>query len=207
MRLLNRILLGLAIIFLLQRFGYSAESQNNLYIDKNVCPYEGCFFGFWRAEADFPLYEKPNSSKVIAWAKKGTNIKSLGDEVHVIPDIIAFDKNFKPTEALPYQPNTQLKVLTYLGEGYFKTSYQNKIDSSDAVYCLIAPENCGQEKDPSITVVQKGSRTWWVKVKLKNNTVGWAKEAEGESLPIGFADQLGGYPLLKSFTDGVKKSK
>jgi hypothetical protein len=200
-----KITLGLAFISTALIFSLGCNAQKapevskEVYIDKEACPYEGCFYGFWRADEDFPLYEEINSDKIIGYAKKDTNIKALTGEVHTLPDIIEFKSDFKPLADRPYKPNTQIEVLTYEGEGVFKAKYQGKMIDDDFIYCAVSGDGCGKAFARTTSVIQRGERTWWIKIQLKDNTIGWAKETQGKEIPISHADSLSGEPLLKDW--------
>lgn len=203
MKLFNQMAILSGFVMLLLNGPALATPPPTYYVDKDTCPYEGCFYGFWRVDQDFPLYDRVKGKKIVGWAKKNTNIKSLTGEVHTIPDIIQFGPDYTAPEGLPYKPNTKAYVLTSEGEGYYDVWYQGQMLSDDSLLCVLDAQ-CS-EVPKGMKRIKTGQRTWWIKFMLKNKTVGWAKDTNQKPLPFSMADQLGGYELLKGFDDHSKR--
>ncbi len=180
---------------------------NTIFIDKGACPYEGCFYGFWRVESDFPLYDKVNGQHVIGIAQKGSNIKSLTGEVHTLPDILKIKPNAVSTDnnnPNHYTANQPIYVLTYLGEAIFRTWHDGRFYEDNTIYCVVPGMGDCNPKLDIYDLVRPGKRVWWVKIQLANKKIGWAKSIDSIGFPVSHADLFSGEPQLKGFYDKRK---
>ncbi|MBY0449636.1 MAG: hypothetical protein K2X01_03305 [Cyanobacteria bacterium] len=211
--LLNLLTLHLLTVSVSPEFALAETNQTpsytppGIFIDKDACPYEGCFYGFWRVESDFPLFDKINSDHIIGIAKKGSNIKSLTGEVHTLPDILKIKASTLPTDRNNpnhYAVNHPVYVLTYLGEGFFRVWYEGRFYEDDAIYCAVPSMGVCTPKLDIYDVVRPGKRVWWIKIQLANKKTGWAKSTDSAYLRFSHADLYGGEPQLKGFYDKSK---
>ena len=146
------------------------------YISKNVCPFECCTYGTWRAVKDVDLLDQPNGKKVGA-VKEGEPIEAITGEVHSTPGIltVAMDHG-------RFKKGDTIYILHYVGEGYFKYWYKGKIDEHEFIFLVNPAEDDPECKTPRedcwAQTLRREHSTWWVKMKTKRGTVGWTGHPE-----------------------------
>jgi len=149
------------------------------YVDRNVCPFEGCVYREWTARKSALVYD--------TWEKKRTRIARLaaGDRVTGItgvvitfrPGVIRMDRDL-PEEGL--KRGDTILTYSYRGEGFsavwFKGRYHSEFDitfaRSDGKVCNDA--SC------SATYIDMGMKSWWAQVKLQSGRIGWIEMDKAE---------------------------
>lgn len=154
----------------------SADSPPEFYISKNICPFECCTYGRWRAVESVDLKDAPNG-KVIGDVKEGEHVEAVTGEVHAKPGIMKVvvpHKQFKKGDTI--------YILHYIGEGYFKYWHQGKVGEEEFIFILNLAEDdplCKTPREDCWGQLQKAEESvWWVQMKNAGGTVGWTDHPE-----------------------------
>ncbi len=146
------------------------------YISKNVCPFECCTYGRWRAEQDVELLDAPNGKKV-GGVKGGEQVNAITGEVHATPGVltVALDHD-------RFKKGDTIYILHYVGEGFFKYWHKGLIDEGEFIFLVNLVEDDPECKTPDedcwAQTVKREDSTWWVKMKTRTGTVGWTDHPE-----------------------------
>lgn len=151
----------------------------SFFTDYGACPYEYCVYGKWVTLQKTPVFQAPSlKSRQIALLPKTMPIQALTGHV------ITYGKIFTVTKAhQPYQPNDQLVVYTYYGEGSYLVWFKGKMYTESLMVspytddatkrCLGKDPHCwGQFSSPP-------SLDWWVKIQWGNGRTGWVPGHNG----------------------------
>lgn len=157
------------------------------YVSKGACPFECCTYRHWSVEKETTLFEKPDSQKIVGKAGAGTMVTGITGDVYVteplavgvifpVPNSVSTVSN-----VVPLQQGDILFLLHYLGEGNFLGQYNNRrvnVNAEDGIrdYCPHASARCWGEF--VLPESRRKNAVWWVKVKLKDGTVGWSNTPE-----------------------------
>lgn len=170
-----------------------AQRPASPYVAKDACPGEYCVLGTWKARKTTPLYEKPESSRVVGHAKAGTQVEALTGNViaEPIPIAVIYDHNTNDEHRYEELVHTSFPkgaivfLLDYVGEGFYNTWYRGRVISLDdwrlEPYCLKPSERCWAE--PILAELTAPSTNqyplpnqrhdWWVQIKTPAGVVGW----------------------------------
>jgi len=150
------------------------ERPPAIYIVKDRCPYDDCHFGDWTLEDEASLRDRPNGSTVVGQVSSGEKVIAVTGELHVKPIAVGiiFDHP-------PFKKGDLFFLLDSLGEGL--TRYWFNGQAGDGVvsaekYCIETSKDCWAEYVDSN--FRKNEPKWWVKIKTKDGTEGWADETE-----------------------------
>ena len=142
---------------------------------KEACPFECCAYGVWPVKAQVEARAAPDAgARVVAVLRRGTRVRVVTGEVHVIPGLArAIAKPHSSAAGLdPAQP---IEILDYVGEGYSRVRqgarvWQVKIARSKR-RCEASPNRryCWAE------VMREPVSTWWVRVELPGSRSGWVR--------------------------------
>ncbi len=151
-----------------------------LYVAKNACPFECCTFRSWSVTADTVLYDKPNGTKVVGRAVKGTRATGLTGEVHLRPAPVIV--RFPNPEGFRAKPGTIVYLLNYTGEGHGVVWHNGKLVDGEvmsvAEHCPNPEAECWGEFVNSEDAGSQRKHEWWVKVRTSKGVVGWTKQSD-----------------------------
>ncbi|MEO8313495.1 MAG: hypothetical protein ABI645_01760 [Pseudomonadota bacterium] len=170
---------------------FTASSQNAddppvPYEDVGGCPFEGCTYRTWQANAAIEIHLEPrNSSPIVATVAKLERVRALtGEVVTIKPGRVQFDKPQRLDTAsgpINILPGQTLFLLTYQGEGFTKAWFNRRLyNSVDVSGITWANGRCGFS-DPERCAgheVEKYETEWWVQVRTASGQVGWTRETE-----------------------------
>jgi len=150
------------------------------YIEKNAHPFEGAQYGVWTSKENIPVYPSPDSSKkLIATIPKGMKFRALTGETHLQkPRVLVVRTTMivwagigswnkvKDYFKLKINRGDRLYLINYYGEGVAKFIYKGK------TYIL---GHFGMDYLERVFELEKLKRSWWIKVQLNNNIIGWVE--------------------------------
>jgi len=147
-----------------------------VYVDHDICPGEGCTYGKWTVKEGrvASIYAKNSTlTPEVASVFGGEVVESITGETHNLPYRVLLLDNFESWQGKTYQPGDTIFVLTYLGEGYYKIWHKGEF-SVTGLYSL--------PNTPNYKVLDKQYHqfkpVWWVKMKTKDNKVGWTRDTD-----------------------------
>ncbi len=154
-------------------------------IDEGACPFEGCQFGKWTAQASIPLYStwKPGPSrKLLRTLHKGEHVTAItGIYITYKPSRIQM------TQAIPeYHLKAGDIVFLYRNQGEgFATAWFNgywfeNFDASGVAATDQSKSICS--KHCNAKLLEEGQDEWWVKIKTKTGQIGWVKDTNFEGM-------------------------
>lgn len=181
--------------------------ENGWYVDKDVCPFEGCTYRDWTVKADTVLYDKPWGDKPVGTAAVGDAVYGLTGIVYTkpIPINVAFPA--KQAAILPgpepvtldLVPGQTIYLLTYRGEGMFLAWYESQKLSFEPAGTMLTtlPDigwgvtSCREPEALCWWQVRVGQQrydsVWWAQVMLPGGASGWTRELNN----FGNIDALG----------------
>lgn len=148
-------------------------------IEAKACPFECCQFGRWKAGKAILLFDSWKAGrKQLGSLRPGETVTGI-DGVHVTysPDVIQIKKDMP---ALGLKAGDRVLRYMYLGEGlaqvWFKGKYYPSLDlSAEGKGNQIG--DCAGQCDG--VIVERGKQEWWVKIRRKDGTTGWALGESG----------------------------
>jgi hypothetical protein len=152
-----------------------------LYIDKGVCPGEGCrYVGTLKIMKTTFAYARPDQG-----SRRWFQFMAGDDAIPLTGEVHSFPGRFVVRKARgKYKPGDVLWLYTYLGEGHFKIWFGGKMYPEAMSFSPYGSAK-GCEGSPHCwgDLVQELKTTWWVKIKDKYGLTGWTKR---ENLGGGF---------------------
>ena len=136
--------------------------------DVGACPFEGCIYREWRANARVSVRESRSPNAPIVFTlEKGDRVTAVtGIVVTLKPGRVRFHKAVDVAVnggSIHVKPGDTLYLLTYLGEGawtaWFKGRLYEGIDESELG-----------------TSVEKPRSVWWIRVVNSHGVSGWTRE-------------------------------
>ena len=162
-------------------------------IDYKACPFEGCQFGKWTAVQPVPIYS--------TWHAKRKLLRNLekGEGVTAITGIhITFEPSeIKVTAPMPQyglKPGDTVFGYMNLGEGFFSAWFNGTWVGEFDGSTIEGPEDSGCRRNCTAKFLKPGRVEWWVQVKMKDGTIGWARDGD----KFDGTDALAGSPGLGS---------
>lgn len=155
------------------------------FIDRDVCPWEGCKFGRWIADMPDTAYAVEGEPTQVAFqlAQDESYIAETGNMWIHSPGLVLISKAVelespvdRSATALALSPGDTLAVLTRLGEGRYHVWRDNTIYLVQSCWGTKADlpnsEYCG-------TLIDNGDSEWWVRVHNNSGMVGWIRMSSG----------------------------
>jgi hypothetical protein len=151
------------------------------YEDAGACPFEGCVYRTWVANAGVAVKsDRWIGAPIHFRLRKGDRARALtGVVVTMRPGRVRFKRpaDLQSSDGpLRVEPTDTLFLLTYHGEG-ITTAWLNgrvyrDVDGSEFfdVSCQETPDDCNG------TIAAQPRRTWWVQVQNEKGAVGWTHE-------------------------------
>jgi hypothetical protein len=136
------------------------------YIQKNVCPFEGCRYGAWTAKRNVTVFrEQSLYSEVVDQIIVGEQVEAIsGDIIFTQIGKVVVTESFKE-----FTKGDTILVLSSQGEGNYSIWNKGKIHSTFIFWK--DPKSSGQKIKGEILCPSISN--WWVFVKLKSGEEGW----------------------------------
>jgi hypothetical protein len=153
---------------------YKVQPAPNLpFFDWNACPFEGCSYREWTAEAAVDVFDtwKTNRTSIATLTAKAVVTGISGVVITNKPGVIRMDRDAPQNDL---RRGDTILTYTYLGEGFsvvwFKGKFYREYDITFAKW----PDGSGcGGTHCAATYVDLGEKVWWAKVKLRSGVVGW----------------------------------
>ena len=150
-----------------------------IFVDRNICPGEGCQFKGHRAKivATTTAYKGPSTtSGRLFTVPLGLMVTGIDSLVRTRPGQFRVKRPMnRPNEK--YRPGEVLFVYTYLGEGVFKIWYRGKMIEENLEFSVwggSAGERCELDPVNCWGILEKRTdMKWWLKVRLNDGRRGW----------------------------------
>lgn len=143
-------------------------------IQEKACPFECCEFGRWKAEKAMPIYDSWKADrKQVGTLRAGETVTSVdGIFVTYSPDVIRIKQDMPK---LGLKGGDRVLRYMYAGEGVAQFWFKGKFYPSLELTAEgkgDQPGDCSGQCDG--VIVERGKQEWWVKVRRKDGSVGWA---------------------------------
>lgn len=139
------------------------------YIQKNVCPFEGCKYRkIWKTNSSADVYKSEDKTELLFALKKGESFKALKGNVHIIePGKLVITESF-----LDFKKGEEIPVLAYKGEGVYDLWYKGKVfdEYLPELWSLVPPKGILKSKPQT---------EWWVYIVTERGKFGWI-QADGK---------------------------
>jgi hypothetical protein len=153
------------------------------YEDVGACPFEGCVYRAWTANAPVSVRaDRKAAAAVVYTISKGERVTAVTGVVVILkPGRVEFPKTVTLRTAsgsLQVAPGQSLYLLTYKGEGFFKAWFQGRMyeELDGSIFyngvCDFKPERCTGK------VVERTESIWWVQVRNSRGQTGWTSDVE-----------------------------
>lgn len=153
------------------------------YEDIGACPFEGCVYREWVANAPVTVRTGRRTSDPVAFTlQAGEHVQAVtGVVVTLKPGRVMFRApiDLPSTQgAVHVEPGDTLYLLTYRGEGettaWFKGQLYETLDGSEFFngLCELRPNECNG------TIVERPERVWWVRLRQLKGLYGWSSEPD-----------------------------
>lgn len=167
---------------------YAVQPAPSLpFYDWNACPFEGCTYGEWTAEATVEVFDtwKPSRKRIATVRTKAVVTGISGAVITYKPGVIRLNEDL-PRDDL--QRGDTILTYTYRGEGFsavwFKGRFYRDYDITFAKW----PDGSGcLGNDCAANYVDLGEKVWWAKVRMRSGVVGWVNMNEAK---FGGVDQF-----------------
>jgi hypothetical protein len=149
------------------------------FIERGVCPFECCQFGYWHTKSLLRVYQAEGDTSNLAYTiAVNDSFLAITGNVHM--DKLGIVIVTKSVES--FKPGDTLYTLSYRGEGFIDVWQDSTIhtieifwDSRDE-----ADVNKVNAKDPrwnesSGVLVSRPSMVWWVEVQNRKGQTGWIR--------------------------------
>jgi hypothetical protein len=168
-------------------------------VDYNACPFEGCTFRKWVVAHDSSIFSSwKDDRKPVSRLKKGEVVTGLtGVHITYEPDRVKVSQRIPE---LGLQPGDIVLRYMYHGEGFAdiwaKGQWKKEYDCS----FITEKDGSGCLRDCPAKVISEGKRTWWVRLKTSQGSIGWAKVED----QFDCMDSLGGDAKCDSLNASVR---
>ena len=161
------------------------------YEDAGACPFEGCVYREWIANAPVVVKTSRRNDALIAFRlQKGERVQAITGVVvtekpgraqfRTAVDLTAYPhtSDRPQPQSIHIEPGDTLFLLTYRGEGetaaWFKGRLYDAVDASD----LFNSACTDNRKSCAGHIIDNPASVWWIQLKNKAGLIGWTKEAD-----------------------------
>ena len=148
--------------------------------DWNACPFEGCAYRKWTAEAAVDVFDtwKPNRTRITTLPAEAVVTAVSGVVITYKPGVIRMDRDL-PQDAL--RRGDTILTYTYLGEGFSIVWFNGKLHREYDITFTKWPDGTGcGATHCAATYIDLGEKVWWAKVKMRSGVVGWVNMGEAQ---------------------------
>jgi len=150
------------------------------FFDWNACPFEGCTYGKWTADASVDVFDtwKPRRKRIATLLAKSVVTGISGVVITYKPGVIRLNRDM-PQDLL--RRGDMILTYTYRGEGFSAVWFKGRFYREYDITFTRWPDGTGcLGTDCAGTYVDLGKKTWWAKVRMGSGVVGWVNMDEAE---------------------------
>ena len=143
------------------------------YLDWKACPFEGCTYRRWIAQAPVNVYDDFKERRHrIAVLSKGEAVTGItGVVITLRPGVIRMDRDVRDQNL---HAGDKILTYTYQGEGYSAVWFGGNFYPSFDISFAKWPDGAGcGGAHCAATYIDLGEKIWWAKIKLKSGRTGW----------------------------------
>jgi hypothetical protein len=162
------------LVMIIPYYSLAGQKPPEFWTDKDVCPGEGCQYGYWKAIRKVDVFDSPGTaSKKVGTLLPGTLVHAKTGEVHVTRGKFLVVKEHES-----YRPGQILSVYTHLGEGEFRVWCHDRMCDVELDTGFWnspeGPKECS--KDPRCWGFfdPQPDSTWWIKLVASDGSISWA---------------------------------
>ncbi len=164
-----------------QSQSYAVQPAPTLpFFDWNACPFEGCTYGKWTADASVDVFDtwKPRRKRIATLLAKSVVTGISGVVITYKPGVIRLNRDM-PQDLL--RRGDMILTYTYRGEGFSAVWFKGRFYREYDITFTRWPDGTGcLGTDCAGTYVDLGKKTWWAKVRMGSGVVGWVNMDEAE---------------------------
>ena len=153
------------------------------YEDVDACPFEGCVYREWVANAPADIHAIRSPASPVAFSvARGEKVTALGGVVITTqPGRVEFDAPDDIEAAggrIHIEPGQSLYLLTAEGEGFMKAWFDGRVyESVDTA--TFSNGSCAGGPRPCVgRLVERWRFEWWVQIRNAAGQSGWTREPE-----------------------------
>ena len=147
------------------------------FFEWNRCPFEGCVYRKWKAEAPVQLYTtwKKSRHRIGTLPKGETVLAQTGVVITFKPGLVRMERDAPPQSAGEpiLKAGDTILTYSYQGEGvvtaWAKGHFFESLDITFAVW----PDGSGCSNECLAKYVDLGQTEWWAKVRLRSGQIAW----------------------------------
>jgi len=143
------------------------------FLDWNACPFEGCAYRKWTAEAAVEVFDswKADRKRIATVQSKAVVTGISGMVITDKPGVIRMDRDLPENDL---RRGDTILTYTYIGEGFSVVWLKGKFYREYDITFAKWPDGSGcGGTHCAATYVDLGEKVWWAKVKLSSGLVGW----------------------------------
>ena len=182
------------------RDSYKVQPAPKLpFFDWNACPFEGCVYRKWTAEAAVDVFNtwKPDRTRIAKLSAKAVVIGISGVAITTKPGIIRMDSDLPQSDL---RRGDTILTYTYLGEGFSVVWFKGRLYREFDITFAKRPDGSGcGGTHCTATFLDLGEKVWWAKVKLKSGVIGWVNMDKADFSGV---DLLAQNPRATCFVGG-----
>ena len=147
------------------------------FFEWNRCPFEGCVYRKWKAEAPIALFStwKTSRRKIGTLATGDTVVALTGVVITFKPGVVRLDRDLPARDPNDADLRAGDTILTYAyhGEGEATAWTKGRFYQSFDISFTTWPDGSGCQRDCAAKYVDIGRHDWWAKVRLRNGRTAW----------------------------------
>ena len=151
-------------------------TTEQVFVDREFCPFECCQYGDWTTRSAVALYAEPSDdAEVVGRLDAGQRVLAVSGEVHTVPGRFVVHRAHGR-----YRPGDVLRVYTYVGEGFFRVEFDGEISLEElgfGPHGVIPDSRCSDHPSCFGELDEELVYTWWVRVELDDGLRAWTRDA------------------------------
>jgi len=153
------------------------------YEDVGACPFEGCVYREWAANAPVEIHTDRTLTAPVAFSlAAGERVTAIGGVVVTTrPGRVAFDAPHDVDAAggqVHIEPGQTLYLLTSEGEGFMKAWFNGRLYQGVDTSTFFNGGCAGGPRPCTGRIVEPWMFEWWVQIRNAAGTVGWTNEPD-----------------------------
>ena len=146
------------------------------YVDRHVCPFEGCSYRTWTARKHVNVYDTwKGDRRRVASVPRGQKVEAIDGLVVISrPGMIRMDDD-SPTRGL--KRGDTVFVYTYRGEFVSSVWVRGRFHPEMDLSFARGKDGSGCASRCAGTYIDAGASVWWARVRTSRGITGWTMAA------------------------------